>query len=232
MKRIRKKNQIILTLLAVMIIAAGYLSYLPGNNAADSVPAAGNQDGSAVMDISDEDILAENIAREQSQYTSGQTAEIEVVGESGGEEKQEEDSTVQPGQAVLTWTEQVENIMADAALNKEQTRTRNEETLNSIINNEKLDSAQRKAAADNLLNMTQNAQLEANIESILEGKGLPQTMVTITENGVEVLVGSTEISDKERAQIEDIVKREANVKISDVVISLMNPVNTEVVEEK
>ncbi|MGN0268837.1 MAG: SpoIIIAH-like family protein [Lachnospiraceae bacterium] len=232
MKRIRKKNQIILTLLAVMIIAAGYLSYLPGNDAADSVPAAGNQDGSAVMDISDEDILAENIAREQSLYTAGQTAEIEVVGESDGEEKQEEDSTVQPGQAVLTWTEQVENIMADAALNKEQTRTRNEETLNSIINNEKLDSAQRKAAADNLLKMTQNAQLESNIESILEGRGLPQTMVTITENGVEVLVGSTEISDKERAQIEDTVKREANVKISDVVISLMNPVNTEVVEEK
>ena len=76
------------------------------------------------------------------------------------------------------------------------------------------------------------ADVQAYNESILEGRGLPQTMVTITENGVEVLVGSTEISDKERAQIEDIVKREANVKISDVVISLMNPVNTEVVEEK
>ena len=121
--------------------------------------------------------------------------------------------------------------MAEAALSREQVRTRNEETLNNIINNKNLSEEQREDAAANLMAMTENAQIESDIESILETKGLAQTLVTISENGVQVLVGSDSISDAEKAQIEDTVKRKADVEISDIVISLMNPVNTEVVEE-
>ena len=121
--------------------------------------------------------------------------------------------------------------MAEAELSREQVRTRNEETLNSIINNENLSEEQRKNAADNLMSITENAQTEADIEAALKAKGIPQTMVTISETGVEVLVGSKSISDAEKAQIEDTVKREADVEISEIVISLMNEVNTEVVEE-
>lgn len=234
MKKLRKKNQLILTLLAVMIAVAGYLTYLPDEE--ETVPAMGGQDDSALMDLSDEDILAENIALEQAQYTNGQ---IETqYSESGtSQETQEteaEDETEEaaaPGEAVLTWSEQVENRMAEAALSREQVRTRNEETLNNIINNKNLSEKQREDAAANLMAMAENAQIESDIESILETKGLAQTLVTISENGVEVLVGSDSISDAEKAQIEDTVKRKADVEISDIVISLMNPVNTEVVEE-
>lgn len=234
MKKLRKKNQLILTLLAVMIAVAGYLTYLPDEE--ETVPAMGGQDDSALMDLSDEDILAENIALEQEQYTNGQ---IETqYSESGtSQETQEteaEDETEEaaaPGEAVLTWSEQVENRMAEAALSREQVRTRNEETLNNIINNKNLSEEQREDAAANLMAMAENAQIESDIESILETKGLAQTLVTISENGVEVLVGSDSISDAEKAQIEDTVKRKADVEISDIVISLMNPVNTEVVEE-
>ena len=232
MKKLRKKNQLILTLLAVMIAVAGYLTYLPDEE--ETVPAMGGQDDSALMDLSDEDILAENIALEQAQYTQIETQ----YGESGtSQETQEteaEDETEEaaaPGEAVLTWSEQVENRMAEAALSREQVRTRNEETLNNIINNKNLSEKQREDAAANLMAMAENAQIESDIESILETKGLAQTLVTISENGVEVLVGSDSISDAEKAQIEDTVKRKADVEISDIVISLMNPVNTEVVEE-
>lgn len=259
MKKLRRKNQLILTLLAVMIAVAGYLTYLPQEK--ETVPALGDQAGSALMDISDEDVLAENIALEQAQFTGinkngqntgetsaaaetqqeSQSAEGEKVSESAettGEASESQispesaqSSSAQPGEAVLTWAEQVENVMAEAQLSREQVRTRNEETLNSIINNENLSQEQRKTAASNLMTMTENASTEAAIESILQTKGLAQTLVTINENGVEVLVGSTSITSAERAQIEDTVKREADVEISDIVISLMNQVNTEVVEE-
>jgi stage III sporulation protein AH len=121
--------------------------------------------------------------------------------------------------------------MAEARLSREQVRTRNEETLNSIINNENLSQEQRQTAADNLMELTENAQIEADIESALQTKGIAQVLVTINETGVEVLVGSTSLTDAERAQIEDTVKRNANVEASEIVISLMNGVNTEVVEE-
>ena len=214
MKKLRRKNQLILTLLAVMIAVAGYLTYLPSRE--ESVPAMGEQENSALMDISEEDVLAENVALEQAQNT-----ETVQSGETGA----------QPGEAVLTLSEQVENMMAEAQLSRQQVRTRNEDTLNSIMNNENLSEKQREAAADNLMTMTKNAEKEANIQSALTAKGISQTLVTISESGVEVLVGSSSITDTQIAQIEDTVKREADVEISDIVISLMNEVNTEVVAE-
>lgn len=58
MKRLFRRNQIIITTLAVMIAAAGYLNYAGKKDLAN-----GNQVYEAgAMDISDEDILAENQA--------------------------------------------------------------------------------------------------------------------------------------------------------------------------
>ena len=58
MKRLFRRNQIIITTLAVMIAAAGYLNY-----AGKKDLASGNRVYEAgAMDISDEDILAENQA--------------------------------------------------------------------------------------------------------------------------------------------------------------------------
>ena len=70
MKRLFRRNQIIITTLAVMIAAAGYLNYAGKRELAsnDQVYEAG------VMDISDEDILAENQAVLNSQ--GGQMMEI------------------------------------------------------------------------------------------------------------------------------------------------------------
>ena len=58
MKRIFRRNQIIITTLAVMIAAAGYLNYSSKKEVAGAeVYEAG------MMDISDSDILAENQAK-------------------------------------------------------------------------------------------------------------------------------------------------------------------------
>ena len=55
-KRIFRRNQIIITTLAIMIAAAGYLNYSGKEELSGAVSEAG------VMEISDEDILAENQA--------------------------------------------------------------------------------------------------------------------------------------------------------------------------
>ncbi|MFR2848693.1 MAG: SpoIIIAH-like family protein [Hungatella hathewayi] len=56
MKKLFRRNQIIVTTLAVMIAAAGYLNYAGKKELA----AGGGVYEAGAMDISDEDILAEN----------------------------------------------------------------------------------------------------------------------------------------------------------------------------
>ena len=67
MKRILKKNQVVLTLLAVMIAVAGYLNYTADGKMQNAQMTS--QDGNGLhglsgelLEISDEDILAENKA--------------------------------------------------------------------------------------------------------------------------------------------------------------------------
>ena len=68
MKQIIKKNQFIITALAIMIAIAGYLNYAQKNGAENQYLAVNNMENDDkinVMDISDEDILAENQALNQ-----------------------------------------------------------------------------------------------------------------------------------------------------------------------
>ncbi|PWM60716.1 MAG: stage III sporulation protein AH [Subdoligranulum variabile] len=248
MKRIVKKNQIVLTLLAVMIAVAGYLSYagkfnfLGGEkkaqadgNAAEETVAAG------LLDISDEDVLAENQALSKANGES--LTDVYTPAEDGDETQAaaatdaqngesvaaaEESSTAAeagasvPGEAVLTNGVTVSNYVSQMQLNREQVRSKNKETLMEVINNAAIADDQKQAAVDQMIALTAVAEKENAAETLLGAKGFTDSVVCINDGTVDVVVGKTELTDAERAQIEDIVKRKTEVDAANVVITLMD----------
>ena len=60
--------------------------------------------------------------------------------------------------------------------------------------------------------------LENNIESIIETKGLPDCFVLISETSVNVTVNKQEIAEQEVAKICDIIMRETGREASQIVI--------------
>lgn len=193
MKRIFKKNQIMITALALMIAVAGYLNYSGRLFGEDTTEADNEIASQELLDISLED-----------------TAEIESLDD-------EVDET--PGEAVLT---SGTGIVAEAKLTREQVRAENKETLLEIINNENLSEEQKQAAVDEMIAMTEVAEQEASVETMLLSKGFTEAVVTITESGVDVVVNSKELTDANRAQIEDIVTRKVGVKPENIVITPLN----------
>ncbi len=230
MKRIVKKNQIILTLLAVMIAVAGYLSYAGkfkfpgGEQEAQADGSAGEETVAAgLSDISQEDILAENQA-----LTDIHTAEEGQ--EEAGEETREGETQAEeteagsgvPGEAVLTGGTAVASYVSQAQLSREQVRSRNQETLMEVINNTNISEEQKQEAVNQMIALTETAEKENAAETLLGAKGFTGSVVCINGDTVDVVVGMTELTDAQRAQIEDIVKRKAEVEASDVVITLMD----------
>ena len=231
MKRIWKKNQVILTLLAVMIAVAGYLTYtgeeadLLHNNAETA-----NEVEAGATDISDEDILLENQAVTENVASSGEEgtdsaaagakAEAEV---SGQENVSPEADGSQPGEAVLTngSISSTAEFMDEMQLNREQVRTKNKETLLEIIDNPNISDEQKQSAIDAMLQMTDIAEKENATETLLSTKGFENTVVSINEESVDVVIGLTSLTDAERAQIEDIVKRKTECSADKITISLM-----------
>ena len=107
-------------------------------------------------------------------------------------------------------------------LNREQVRARNKETLNEIINNQNLNEAAKEEAVQNMVKMTEAAEKENAAETLLSAKGFADPVVSITGEKVDVVINASSITDPERAQIEDIVKRKTEVGAENIVITLLN----------
>ena len=69
--------------------------------------------------------------------------------------------------------------------------------------------------------MTDRAEKELDAELLLESKGFKDSVVSINDDSVDVIVGAAEITDEQKAQIEDIVTRKTERNVSDIVITTM-----------
>lgn len=213
MKRIFRRNQIIITTLAIMIAAAGYLNY----SGKEEVIGTDVYEAGA-MEISDEDILAENRA------VSGNAADGEMTYQeiASLDDPMEGNAAIDaPGEAVLTGSGVAEYI-ANVQLSREQVRAKNRETLNGIINNESLDQAAREAAVQSMIGLTAIAEKENAAETLLMARGFADPVVSITDGKVDVVINAVSITDPQRAQIEDIVKRKTEIGAEHIVITLLN----------
>lgn len=181
-----------ITALAVMIAVAGYLNY-SGRLFGDDTKEADNE-------LANQELL--DISLEE-------TAEIDSL---------EEEIDETPGAAVLT---NGTGIVAEAKVVREQVRAQNKETLLEIINNENLSEEQKSEAVAKMIELTEIAELEAAVETMLLSKGFSEAVVTLTENGADVVVNAAELSDANRAQIEDIVTRKTGIAPENIVISPM-----------
>ncbi len=209
MKQIVKKNQIIIAALAGMIAAAGYLNYsgkiFGGDKEAETASAdLANQE---LLDISEEDLAS---------------ASEDIESQDGGEGS---DGSVDgtPGEAVLTSGE-TSAVVAEAKVTREQVRAKNKESLLEIIDNESLSDEQKQNAVNQMVAMTDLAEKEAAAETLLASKGFNEVVISLTADTADVVVNAADLSDANRAQIEDIVARKTGVAAQNIVIT---PVNSE-----
>ena len=180
MKKIFKKNQLIITGLALMIAAAGYLSYSNTGLKNDTKETASKKEVKEEYEISDEDSKSEEIftdteASEEVADASQATSETSAEGMS-----EEEAESANPGEAVLTSTgAETVNFAAEAKLSREQVRSKNKESLLEIINNKELEEASRQSAIEQMVKMTDTAEKEEAAEMLLEAKGFSLSLIHI-----------------------------------------------------
>ena len=67
--------------------------------------------------------------------------------------------------------------------------------------------------------MTDLSEKEAAAELLLEAKGFKDVVVNLTGETADIVVPDAELSDAQRAQIEDIVKRKTGIAAENIVIT-------------
>lgn len=240
MKNLLKKNQVMITALAIMIAVAGYLNFAGGklneeellevNSGAVSTEGTILGD-TATANINDEDYdlaSALEISEEEQVNVadiksldydledSVDTASVPTDNASAATENAAQEEI--PGEAVFTSTTGVTSL-SGAKLMKEQTRAKNKETLLDIINSTTLGEEQKQTAINGMIALTDIAEKETASEILLEAKGFGDVVVSISADMVDVVVNAPELTDQQRAQIEDIVKRKTGVAAENIIIS-------------
>ena len=200
MKKIFKKNQIIVTVLAILIVIAGYLKYTDAN-------------------FNDKN---KEVANEIYESTYG-TDDILSNGEIASLDENEtgeavEETTLQPGEAVMT-SSKLTDFIIQARIDREQIRSKNKETLLKVINDETVSEKEKTSAVEAMVESTKSSELENTIETLLEAKGFSNVIVTLSDNQVDVIIDEQEITDQKRAQIEETIKRKTDISADKIVIT-------------
>ena len=147
-----------------------------------------------LLDISEEDLEANASTDIESQDKTGEDGSVEGT----------------PGEAVLT-SGTANAVVAEAKVTREQVRAKNKETLQQIIDSENLSEEQKQDAVNQMVAMTDLAEKEVAAETMLASKGFSEAVVSLTQDGADVVVNAAELRDANRAQIEDIITRKTGI---------------------
>lgn len=247
MKKILKNNQVIITALVLMIAVAGYLTMTQDskdftkNQTAQTVAdqSDGTIDDGQVLDndlyldtgsvkesSSTQDPLeasapAQNTSKEDAAKDEFADISAQDIGkddtQTADAEVAKEDSAA--GDAVLVSRTIDADFFRSAKITREQTRAKNKETLMDVVNNASVTEAEKKAAINSIIEMTNLAEKESAAEILLEAKGFKDVVISIVEDGADVLINASNLTEQQMAQIEDIVKRKTGIAAEKIVIT-------------
>lgn len=231
MKKILKKNQVMVTALALMLAVAGYFSFMNENIGDEQIAAEASADLlKEEYEISDEDMMLtgdifvaeEFVGIEEVPIADGENGT--ALGEDGNEIALKEDGTgseeiANPGEVLFTSAAVQVDYAAEMKLSREQVRSKNKETLLEIINNTGVDESLKQDAVNKMIAMTDVSERENAAEMLLEAKGFTDVVVSITGDSCDVVLNMGEVTDAKRAQVEDIVKRKTNISGDKIVIT-------------
>lgn len=247
MKRVKQKNQIIITFLALLIAVSGYLHFISeeGDNAQTALndetnPPIDEGIETTIGQISTQDIENKNneikengnvgstlkpTDKNNEKKDSEENSDKDVEKENNNVEKEKETEVPDSatiGQAVLVNTTINADYFYTAKLGREQVRSKNTETLMEIVNNKGLSDKEKEAATQEIINITKAAELENAIENLLAAKGFENCVVSVGKESADVVVDISSITLEQAAIIEDVVMRKTGFSSGNIVITPIN----------
>ena len=201
-----KRNQVVVTALALMIAAAGYLNFQESRGAEGNQTALQLTEEGDVTALVDYSALPDDVEAAEMELDPI-TAEIaETTGD---------------GAAVFVSASASSSYFAEAKLDREQSRAKQKDILNEMLDNKNISQEQKDKCTESMMELQQRIEKETAAEAMIESKGFREAYVRMDDDTVDVVVDKDTLTDAEVAQIEDIVKRKTGMDPSGIRISTL-----------
>ena len=224
MKNIIKKNQIVVFVIGLMIIAAGYLSYTNNESNNSTLETGVIADSEEMASIGDAKLVSANVAEGNviansiTENTSGNnipTNSNEIVNNIN-ETNTNSISTNTISNTVETATITVDEYFTNSRLERDTMYSERIENYQDILNNSNVSEAQKKTAQEEIikLNNEQNAIMIA--ENLIKTKGIEDLVIFINGESINIIVKGDDLEKEEIAQIQNIITRELEADIANI----------------
>lgn len=208
--KILKKNQLIILVVSVILMTAGYLNFTNQNIGKEKISALGDAtlvSANAIQNEIKENITTENVIEENTNLENS-IIENNIV-------DNENNSNI----ATSNKPTEEDNYFVKSKLERENIYSQMLETYQEIYNNVNSTAEQKKEAIDKIteINNTRNSVMIA--ENLVQAKGFKEIVIFTNSNSISVIIKAESLETEQIAQIQNIISRELSVEVSQINIS-------------
>ena len=190
MKSILKKNQIIISVIAIMLIAAGYMSYT--TNTKNSVQTAALSDTEQYAELGDATLVSANVVEENNIVDNN----------------------------VNTSSTPIENqYFTESRLERDKMYSQMLESYQNILTNNQISDSQKEISENEIKNINDTKNAIMITENLIKNKGFEDLVIFENGDSINIIVKTKELSEEQIAQIQNIVSRELKGDIENIHIS-------------
>ena len=221
MKNILKRNQIIILVIALMLVSAGYLSYSGNKVNEQTSQTSTDAEETQVAGIGDAKLVSSNAVTEEN------SQQVAIV-------PNEEENTIAEEKAIseknnniegTSNSEQIANRNSnntDNTANVQTTQTNataSKENNQKILENQNISEAQKTIAQTEIHNINETKNKIMICENLVKTKGFSDLVIFVNDKSVSVVVKAEKLEQDQIAQIQNIIAREMNAEVSNIHIS-------------
>lgn len=222
MKNVFKKNQIIVFVIGLMIITAGYLSYTNNANSNNTLETGTIIDSEEMAGIGDAKLVSANVAETntlEANTVATNTVEINTLVEMTNTNTTAEATNAETNTMANETISRVistDEYFTNSRLERDTMYSQMIENYQDILNNSNVSETQKKTAQSEImkLNNEQNAIMIA--ENIIKTKGIEDLVIFINDESINVIVKGEDLAKEEIAQIQNVITRELEADISNI----------------
>lgn len=214
--KILKRNQIVVAVIALMLVTAGYLNFANQNKESNLIPTSSAADSELMAGIGDAQLVSANEATENKQIQNETVENTENVATTSNTQENTDSNTTKNTSA------QEDSYFAQSRLDRDKMYSQMLDNYQKILETNNLSSEEKKTAQEEIkrINNEKNAIMIA--ENLIKTKGFQDIVIFVNNGNVTGVVQKDKLDEKDIAQIQNIITRELNAKTNKINISGKN----------
>ena len=214
--KVIKRNQIIILVIALMLVSAGYLNYTTNQNK-NTIATSVEEESIDYAGIGDAKLVSGNAVEEENTQEglvpNDETQENAIIEENKNET---ETTTATTNSQVSTETKE---YFSSSRLNRETMYSQMIESYQKILENETVSETQKSIAQTEIQNINDTKNKIMICENLIKTKNIEDLVIFVNDKSISVVVRADKLEQEQIAQIQNIIAREMQVEINNIHIS-------------